>query len=78
MALPIPTAGISVVFGVPLILISTQLLLGRRCAWLPARLTRRSVTRTDLTAFVERWPIIKLLGDECGRADGARRRFTLT
>jgi hypothetical protein len=54
MALPIPTAGISVVFGVPLILISTQLLLGRRCAWLPARLTRRSVTRTDLTAFVER------------------------
>ena len=54
MALPIPTPGISVAFGVPLILISAQLLLGRRCAWLPARLARRSIARTDLISFVER------------------------
>jgi hypothetical protein len=54
MALPIPAPGVSIVFGVPLILISAQLLLGRRCAWLPARLARRSMTRADFVAFVER------------------------
>jgi hypothetical protein len=32
MALPIPAPGISVAFGVPLILISAQLLVGRRSA----------------------------------------------
>jgi hypothetical protein len=54
MALPIPAPGISVVFGVPLILISAQLLLGRRRAWLPAQLARRSVARADFVNFVER------------------------
>ncbi len=54
MALPIPAPGISIVFGVPLILISAQLLLGRRRAWLPARLARRSIARTDFVIFVDR------------------------
>jgi hypothetical protein len=54
MALPIPTPGLSVVFGVPLIFISAQLLLGRRRVWLPARLARRSIARTDFVSVVER------------------------
>lgn len=42
MALPVPAPGLSVLFGVPLIVISVQLALGYRRAWLPARLARRS------------------------------------
>lgn len=54
MALPIPAPGISVVFGVPLILVSAQLLLGRRSAWLPVRIARRSIARIDFIAFISR------------------------
>ena|SRR5579864_290358 len=54
MALPIPTPGISVIFGIPLILISAQLLIGRRRAWLPTRFTRRSIPRADFVAWVDR------------------------
>ncbi|HEV2336523.1 MAG TPA: exopolysaccharide biosynthesis protein [Stellaceae bacterium] len=54
MALPIPAPGISVLFGIPLILISAQLLFGRRRAWLPARLARQSINRAEFVAFVER------------------------
>ncbi len=52
MALPIPAPGVSVIFGIPLILISGQLLLGRRHAWLPERLARRSISRVDFVIFV--------------------------
>jgi len=62
MALPIPAPGVSVVFGVPLILISVQLLLKRRRAWIPARLARRSISTRDFTEFVERaLPILRRL-----------------
>jgi hypothetical protein len=54
MAVPMPAPGISVIFGIPLIVISAQLLLGRRTAWLPARLARRSVKRADLALLVAR------------------------
>ncbi len=54
MALPIPAPGISVLFGVPLILVSAQLLVGRRSAWLPARLAQRSISRSEFLAFIER------------------------
>lgn len=54
MVLPIPAPGISVLFGVPLILVSAQLLLGRRRVWLPAGLARRSMGRSDFVAFVVR------------------------
>ena len=54
MALPVPAPGISVLFGVPLIVISAQLALGYRRPWLPARLARRSVTRSSFTAIVYR------------------------
>ena len=54
MALPMPAPGISVLFGVPLIVISGQLALGYRRAWLPARLAQRSVSRATFLAIVER------------------------
>jgi hypothetical protein len=54
MALPIPAPGISVIFGIPLILISAQLLIGRRRAWLPLRLARRSIPRAEFVAWVNR------------------------
>ncbi len=54
LMLPVPLPGIAVVFGVPLILISAQLLLGRRYIWLPARLARKSIAHTEFIALVER------------------------
>ncbi len=54
MALPVPAPGISVVFGVPLIVISAQLALGYRTAWLPARLALRSISRSAFSTIVER------------------------
>jgi len=54
MALPIPTPGLSVLFGIPLILVSAQLMLGRRSAWLPQRVARRSVARADFIALVDK------------------------
>jgi len=54
MALPVPAPGISVLFGVPLIVISAQLALGYRRAWLPGRIARRSVSRSAFSAIVDR------------------------
>jgi hypothetical protein len=53
MALPVPIPGISVLFGVPLIIISAQFALGYRRAWLPARLAQRSVSRAGFLAIVD-------------------------
>jgi hypothetical protein len=52
MWLPIPAPGISIAFGVPLILVSAQLLIGRRSAWLPHWLARRSITRSELRTLI--------------------------
>jgi len=54
MVLPVPAPGISVLFGVPLMIISTQLALGGRRAWLPAFILRQSMARTDYVALVAR------------------------
>ena len=54
MVLPVPMPGISVLFGVPLMIISGQLALGGRRAWLPAFVLRRSIGRTDYVALVAR------------------------
>jgi len=54
MVLPIPAPGISVVFGVPLILISAQLVFGRRSLWLPPWLANRTISASNLEAYVER------------------------
>ena len=54
MAIPIPAPGLSIAFGIPLILVSAQLFLGRRDAWLPTWLARRSIDRANLVTLVER------------------------
>ena len=54
MALPVPMPGISILFGVPLMIISVQLALGGRRAWLPACVLQRSIGRTDYVALVAR------------------------
>ena len=52
--LPVALPGISAVLGAPLILITAQLMLGRRRPWLPGIIRRRSVRRQDLARLVER------------------------
>jgi hypothetical protein len=54
MVLPVPAPGISVLFGVPLMMISVQLTLGRRRAWLPAFILRQSMARVDYMALMAR------------------------
>jgi hypothetical protein len=54
MALPVAAVGISVLFGVPMIVISAKLALGYRRAWLPACLARRSVPRSTFLTIVDR------------------------
>ena len=54
MAFPIQIPGISVLFGVPLMIVSAQLLLGFRRAWLPRMVARRSIARADYAAMVAR------------------------
>src|SRR4029077_20821588 len=43
--LPIYLPGLSAVFGLPLVFIAFQLVLGRRNLWLPPVLARRSIAR---------------------------------
>ena len=54
MVLPVPAPGISVLFGVPLMIISAQLAVGGRRAWLPAFILRRSMARGDYVALLAR------------------------
>jgi hypothetical protein len=54
MALPVPMPGISILFGVPLMIISIQLALGGRRAWLPAFILRQSMARSDYVALMAR------------------------
>jgi hypothetical protein len=54
MAFPIQIPGISVLFGIPLMVVSAQLLLGYRHAWLPPVMARRSLSRADYAAIVGR------------------------
>ena len=50
--LPVALPGISAILGVPLILLTAQLMLGRRRPWLPAFVRRRSLARRDFERFV--------------------------
>ena len=54
MVLPVPAPGISVLFGIPLMMISAQLALGGRRAWLPAFILRKSMARADYVALMAR------------------------
>jgi hypothetical protein len=55
MAVPISAIpGISTIFGIPLILISGQLMLGRPQPWLPAWLGGKSIARADLARMLDK------------------------
>ena len=55
MALPISAIpGISTVFGIPLILIAAQLMLGRHRPWLPRWIGSKSFARPDLARILDK------------------------
>lgn len=54
MVVPIPAPGISVPFGIFLMLVSTELLFARGHVWLPQRIAARSIARKDFVRFAER------------------------
>ena len=54
MVLPLPMQGISVLFGVPLMIISIQAAVGREPGMLPAFILSRSIARADYVALVAR------------------------
>lgn len=51
-ALPVQVPGVSSLFGVPLMLLSTQLMLRRERLWLPSRIAARTVKRADFERLV--------------------------
>jgi hypothetical protein len=46
--------GLSIVLGLPLLLVSLQLVVGAERPWLPRRLTRLEIKRSDLRRMLER------------------------
>ena len=54
MVIPIPAPGISVPFGIFLILVSTELMFARGQVWLPRRLAARSISRENFVRFANR------------------------
>ena len=50
--LPVALPGISAILGIPLILLTAQLMLGRPRPWLPPFVRRRSLARRDFERFV--------------------------
>ncbi|HUZ73019.1 MAG TPA: exopolysaccharide biosynthesis protein [Stellaceae bacterium] len=62
IALPIPMPGISILFGLPLMVISGQLLIGRHRPVLPACLARQSIPRSRfLTIANSMMPLLRRL-----------------
>lgn len=51
--LPLPVAGVSALIGIPLMLVSVQLLLGYPTPWLPDWIANRSLKRTDFEKVVK-------------------------
>ena len=49
--LPLPP-GTSVFFAIPLMIVSTQMVLGRTSPWFPGRIDRRGVTKQELSRLV--------------------------
>lgn len=53
-ALPLPVAGMSAIIGIPLMLLSVQLLLGFPRPWLPSWIANRSLKRIHFEKIVEK------------------------
>jgi hypothetical protein len=54
IAMPIPLPGLSLVLGMPLLLLTWQLSRGRRHPWLPRAVQARSLDRRQLASVIER------------------------
>lgn len=52
-ALPIPAAGYSVPFGVVMLLLAVQLIVGAKTPWLPSRIMHRPIAIKRLQGFVK-------------------------
>jgi hypothetical protein len=53
-ALPLPIAGLSAIIGIPLVLVSGQLVLGFRKPWLPKWIGNRAFKRRDFEKIVRK------------------------
>jgi hypothetical protein len=53
-ALPLPVAGVSAIIGIPLMMVSAQLLLGFRKPWLPSWIANRSLKRKDVEKLISK------------------------
>jgi hypothetical protein len=51
--LPLPP-GVSMILALPLLLVAPQIILGRRCLWLPRALSKRSIKHDDLVKLLHR------------------------
>ena len=51
--IPLPP-GASIVFAIPLIIVSAQMALGRASPWFPRRIDRRGVTKAELRRLMEK------------------------
>jgi hypothetical protein len=52
-ALPIPAAGYSVPFGIVMLLLSVQLIVGAKTPWLPSRIMHRPIAIKRVQGFVK-------------------------
>ena len=50
--------GVSIVFGLPLVLLTFQMLIGRRCIWLPAPLRKRHISKSQIESLLARSMLI--------------------
>ncbi|BAZ14124.1 exopolysaccharide synthesis ExoD [Calothrix sp. NIES-4071] len=57
-ALPLPVAGVSAIIGIPLMIVSAQLLLGFRKPWLPSWIANRSLKRKDVEKLISKILVI--------------------
>ncbi len=51
--LPLPP-GVSMVLALPLLVVAPQIVVGRRCLWLPKALARQSIKRPELVKLLRR------------------------
>ncbi|MBF2008816.1 MAG: exopolysaccharide biosynthesis protein [Chlorogloeopsis fritschii C42_A2020_084] len=71
-ALPLPVAGVSAIIGIPLMIISGQLMLGFSKPWLPKWIANRSLKRKDFEKIIKK--ILHYL-QKCERVIRPRWRF---
>lgn len=62
MVVPIPAPGISIAFGIPMMVLAMQLAVGRHQIWLPQLVAKRPIGQTGIARALERsMPTLKSL-----------------